>query len=67
LNRRLLRRLSDLAAFLFSASLGFGGLNGLTASSKPVADQTEFYVAIFAIYIVSAYSSSIDGANPPCR
>jgi C4-dicarboxylate transporter DctM subunit len=43
-----------LAAFLFSASLGFGGLNeALTAFIKSLSLTTaEFYLAIFAIYFV---------------
>jgi C4-dicarboxylate transporter, DctM subunit len=43
-----------LAAFLFSASLGFGGLNeALTDFVKGLSlTKVEFYVAVFAIYIV---------------
>jgi TRAP-type C4-dicarboxylate transport system permease large subunit len=43
-----------LAAFLFSASLGFGGLNeALTEFVKSLElTKVEFYVAVFAIYIL---------------
>jgi tripartite ATP-independent transporter DctM subunit len=43
-----------LAAFMFSASLGYGGLNeALTDFVKGLSlTRTEFYVAVFAIYLV---------------
>jgi len=43
-----------LAAFMFSASLGFGGLNeALTAFVKSLSlTKVQFYVLIFSIYIV---------------
>lgn len=43
-----------LAAFLFSASLGFGGLNeALTAFIKSLAlTKVQFFIAVFALYIV---------------
>ena len=43
-----------LAAFLFSASLGFGGLNeALTAFIKSLAlTKVQFFIAVFALYIL---------------
>lgn len=43
-----------LAAFMFSAALGFGGLNeALTEFVKSLSlTKVEFYVAVFAIYIL---------------